>query len=71
MTPALFQQVGEALYGPRWQAAMARDLGVQLRSVQRWLSGDREIPDIRAELADLLGQRRDDLVALIAELSNE
>ena len=69
MTREIFQQVGEALYGPRWQAAMARDLGVQLRSVQRWLSGERVMPDIRVELADLLKRRQGCLVSLIAELS--
>ncbi len=45
MTPALLREVGEALDGPSWQTALAARLGVTVRTVQRWASGERGIPD--------------------------
>ncbi|MGH0003478.1 hypothetical protein ACQU0X_25670 [Pseudovibrio ascidiaceicola] len=37
---------GEALYGGRWQADLARSLGLSDgRRIRQWLSGDRPIPD--------------------------
>src|SRR3954468_24767829 len=38
----LLRRVGGALYGDRWQSDMAHVLGVNVRTVQRWLSGERE-----------------------------
>ena len=34
--------LGEALHGPRWQNAVARDLGINPRQVHRWVSGQYE-----------------------------
>ena len=31
--------LAEALHGPRWQNAVARDLGINSRQVHRWVSG--------------------------------
>ena len=31
-----------ALHGPRWQNAIARDLGINPRQVHRWVSGEYE-----------------------------
>lgn len=45
MTPDLLREAGEALYGARWQSDLARALGVQERSMRRWLAGDRSIPE--------------------------
>lgn len=45
--------VGEALYGPRWQAGLARDLGVNERTVRRWVAGASPMP---AGLAACLGR---------------
>ena len=70
MTPSLLEKIGVALYGPRWQADLARDLGVAPRSVQRWLTGDRGIPDLRQELIDLINQRSTELDHLITELKS-
>lgn len=40
----LLRRVGEALHGERWQSPLARDLGVAVRTVQRWAAGDSPIP---------------------------
>lgn len=40
----LLVDTGEALYGPHWQSALARDLGVSDRTVRRWVSGVVEVP---------------------------
>lgn len=34
------RKLAVALYGDRWQHAVARDLGVHHRQVVRWVSGD-------------------------------
>ena len=40
----LIRQAGTALYGRRWETALARDLGVSNRTVRYWLSGRQEPP---------------------------
>ena len=40
----LLVECGEALYGPQWQSALARDLGVADRTVRRWISGATDMP---------------------------
>lgn len=44
MSSRLLQQVGEALYGPRWQSDLARDLDVSDRTIRRWASGADDLP---------------------------
>lgn len=41
----LLRLVGEALYGERWQAPIACDLGVSDRAVRYWLSAANRSPD--------------------------
>lgn len=36
---------GRALHGPRWQAPLARDLGINVRTMSRWITGENAIPD--------------------------
>ena len=68
MNVELLRNAGEALYGSRWQAALARDLGVALRTVQRWDAGDRGIPDtLAAELVELLKTRQIVIDGLVEE----
>lgn len=65
----LLRRVGAALYGSRWQAALAGDLGVNDRTMRRWVSGEWPVPE-RAwgELRQLVTQRRDHLVEVAADL---
>jgi hypothetical protein len=44
VTPALFRQIGEALYGELWRMPLSRDLDVSYLNVRRWASGDKVIP---------------------------
>ena len=59
---------GEALYGPRWQSALADDLNVATRSVQRWVAGERAVPDLRADLRALLRERNIEITDLLKHL---
>lgn len=40
----LLVECGEALYGPQWQSALARDVGVSDRTVRRWAAGTNDVP---------------------------
>lgn len=53
---------GEALYGPRFQRELAEVLGVNERTMRRWIAGDTSPPDsvlddlkalVRARIAHL------------------
>jgi hypothetical protein len=65
MPTGLLRRCGTALYGERWQSPLARDLGVAIRTVQRWEAGDRTVPPgVWPELDRLLGARADEIAAL-------
>lgn len=54
----LLREAGEALYGPRWQSDLARDLGVSDRTVRRWIAGTFDVPDgVWTQIRALLRQR--------------
>lgn len=38
MRPDLLERVGRALYGTQWQSALARDLGINDRTMRRWVA---------------------------------
>lgn len=44
MLPAQLRQRIETIYGQRGQSAFAREIGVNDRTVRKWLAGDRRIP---------------------------
>jgi hypothetical protein len=44
MSNKLLADVGEALYGPRWQTDLARDLEVSDRTMRRWAAEGGEVP---------------------------
>lgn len=65
----LLQETGEALYGPQWQSALARDLGVSDRTMRHWAAGTRETPaGIHTDLLRLTMARAQALAALAARL---
>lgn len=58
----LLYRVAGTLYGDRWQSALARELGVAVRTVQRWHARHSPIPDgIWPELDQLLARRTEDI----------
>ncbi len=62
---SLLSDIGEALYGPRWQSELARALGVSIRTAQRWAQGAHEPPrGVYAELAAIAAARSKDLGVL-------
>jgi len=61
--------VGEALYGPRFQRELAKDLNVNERTMRRWVAGDFEPPaTIQNVLLELLLNRRAKIDPLIGLL---
>jgi hypothetical protein len=48
MTPKELREIGENLFGPRWQTPLARALPVTPRSVRYWLSGKHPIREVIA-----------------------
>jgi len=41
----LLHETGEALYGTQWQSPLARDLGCNVRTIQRYAAGTHDVPD--------------------------
>lgn len=39
MTPDQLSHIATIIYGERWQSALARDLEINIRTVQRWAQG--------------------------------
>ncbi|MEJ0017561.1 MAG: hypothetical protein WDN25_13540 [Acetobacteraceae bacterium] len=67
----LLTEAGEALYGPRWQSEIARDLGCNVRTVQRWVSGTIDPPvGIWVDLLRLTQERAMTLDALAERLKS-
>lgn len=44
MSSKLLRDTGEALYGPRWQTDLARDVNVSDRTMRRWVAGADDLP---------------------------
>lgn len=56
----LLVKTGEALFGPRWQSDLARELDVSDRTVRRWVAGADDLPpgvamDLLRLVTDKLG----------------
>jgi len=59
MTPSdHLAAAGRALYGQLWQSALARDLGVNDRTMRRWVAGQEPPETIWAEVRSLLEARK-------------
>lgn len=60
---------GRALYGPRWQTELARDLDVSDRTMRRWVAETSPIPaSLYADLLALTQKRMAALNALTPRL---
>ncbi len=63
MTPTQLIALAKQIYGlehgdENWKTPLAKDVGVDRRTVRRWLSGERRIPnDLEAELK-IIGTER-------------
>jgi hypothetical protein len=70
MTTPPLSELGEALYGDRWQRSMARALGVSERMMRYWAAGDYPVPDyVWPELVKLARARAMQLQRLLMALS--
>jgi hypothetical protein len=65
MTPDTFARLGELIHGERWVHRMAKDLGVDERTIRRWAAGTSAIkPGVWRDLVDVMERRG---VAMIDE----
>lgn len=65
----LLRDAGEALYGQRWQTDIARDLGVNDRTIRRWLSGADDLPNgVALDLLRLCMERAQALDDMVVRL---
>jgi len=61
----LLRLVGEALYGERWQAPIAADLGVSDRAVRYWISIANPCPDdLGVRLLAIVVRKRETIAGL-------
>ena len=60
--------LGEALHGPRWQNAVARDLGINPRQVHRWVSGEYEPHE--GHISDLIAIAKERKIQITEAIAN-
>lgn len=71
MSNRLLRDAGEALFGPRWQSELSRELDVSDRTVRRWIAGTEDLPPgVAMELWRLCLERAADLDAVIERLKD-
>lgn len=72
MSARLLKDTGEALYGPRWQSDLARDLDVSDRTMRRWAAGAGNLPPgVAMDLLRLCQSRAAQLGDLCDRLKEE
>lgn len=65
----LLKDAGEALYGPRWQSELARDLGISDRTMRRMVAGAVDLkPGMAMDLWRLCDERRRALDGVVERL---
>jgi hypothetical protein len=66
---ALLEKAGTKLFGDRWQQPLADVLGVQARTVRRWIAGDRAVsPHIIEALPQVLYREAQERRAVAKEI---
>jgi len=69
VTPELLRRVGQALYGERWQSALAHALGVSDRRVRQWAASEGQPrPGVIAGMRRLVADRRAELGSVADDL---
>lgn len=69
LTAEEFAEVGEFLYGPKWQTPLAERLSVNLRTVQYMAAGQRPVHwGIADDLFDLVQDKAETGQAMTAKL---
>lgn len=63
----LLPQVGEALWGSRWQTDMAEALSISDRTVRRWVAGERIPPGVWMDMIRIMQDR----TMLLDDLSDQ
>lgn len=54
-----FIELSKAIFGGGWQSASAQALGVNNRTVRRWITGEHQPPDrVIDELAEMLAEKQ-------------
>ena len=72
MTAEELRRCGEALYGPRFQRELARALGVNERTIRRWVAGAWPVPlGVQQDIARLLQQRANEAARLAAGVDSQ
>lgn len=67
--PDTLAACGRALFGDRWQSALAEELGVNRRTILRWLSGEWAVSAyVRPKLRDMIRRRGEECRALMERL---
>ncbi len=66
----LLHDTGAALWGPRWQSEMAREMAVADRTVRRWAAGATPVPaGVWVDLLRLSQERAEALDGLSTRLA--
>ena len=69
MSNRLFRRTGEALFGPRWQSELARELQVSDRTIRDWVAGGADVPrGVYGDLFRLVVERAAELDYLEQQL---
>ena len=72
MTAEELRRCGEALYGPRFQRTLANALGINERTIRRWVAGARPVPSgVRQEITRLLKERAVETARLAADIHED
>lgn len=70
MSSKLLRDVGEAVYGPRWQTELSRALGISDRTVRRWSSGTDDVPEgVYLDLQRIAIERAAEIDSVTARLN--